>query len=88
MRKVRHVLIISAALSIVACNHESEREPASPDADARGPSSPDAVPSDATTNVSPSTGGSISQAGDVPGPPGGGGFGGAAGGLGRALGGP
>lgn len=77
-------LIACFALSIVGCNHENERDPASADADARGPSSPEMVPSDATTNVGPSTGGTISQAGDVPGP-GGGGWGGMGGGVGRSA---
>lgn len=85
MQKIRHVLLGSLALWLCACNHENGPAPASADADARGPSSPDAVPTDATTNVGPSTGGTISQAGDVPGAPGGGGFGGAAGGLGRST---
>jgi hypothetical protein len=85
MHKYRYVLISSLALFAFACNHENEPPPASADADARGPSSPDAVPVDATTNVGPSTGGTISQAGDVPGPPGGSGFGGSAGGIGRSA---
>jgi hypothetical protein len=84
MQKIRYGLIAGFALSILACNHENERDPATADADARGPSSPDAVPIDATTNVGPSTGGTIGQAGDVPGPLGGGGYGGFAGGLGRS----
>ena len=83
MHRIRYALIVGVALASFACNHENEREPVSADADARGPSSPDQVPSDATTNVGPSTGGTISQAGDVPGP-GGGGFGGS-GGVGRSA---
>ncbi len=84
MHRTRYALIVGLALSSFACNHENEREPASADAEARGPSSPDQVPTDATTNVGPSTGGTIGQAGDVPGP-GGGGFGGTAGGVGRSA---
>lgn len=84
MFKYRYVLISSLALSLVGCNREAEREPAAADADARGASSPDAVPDDATTNVDPSTGGTIGRAGDIPGP-GGGGFGGYAGGVGRSA---
>ena len=85
MHRIRYGLIVGIALASFACNHENERDPASADADARGPSSPDQVPSDATTNVDPSTGGTIGQAGDVPGPPGGAGFGGTGGGVGRSA---
>ena len=83
MSKLCYALIPSLAL-LFACNHGNEPEPASADADARGPSSPADVPADAMTNAGPSTGGSISQAGDVPGP-GGGGFGGMGGGVGRSA---
>ncbi len=86
MFKVRYALMSSLALLAFACNHENQRDPAAADADLRGPSSPDSVPVDATTNVTPSSGGSIGQAGDVPGP--GGGFGGSAGmggGVGRSA---
>jgi len=85
MHKIPCVLISTFALLAFACNHENERDPAAADADLRGPSSPESVPSDATTNVVPSSGGSISQAGDVPGPGGGfGGTSGSGGGVGRS----
>jgi hypothetical protein len=84
MHNYRYVLISSLALWMSACNHDNEPPPASADADARGPSSPEDVPTDATTNAGPSTGGTISQAGDVPGA-GGGGLGGSGGGVGRSA---
>lgn len=84
MFNTRYALITSLFLLSFACNHENERDPASgSDADARAPSSSEAMPSDNAANFD--TGGTENRANDVPGPVGGTGIGGFAGGVGRSA---
>ncbi|HYQ14241.1 MAG TPA: hypothetical protein VEQ58_00730 [Polyangiaceae bacterium] len=87
MFQIRPYIIISSfAFSLAACNHENEPAPSTgTDADARAPSASDAVPADNAQNFDTSSGGTISQAGDVPETSGGTNLAGTGGGVGRSA---
>ncbi|HYP88284.1 MAG TPA: hypothetical protein VEQ59_09020 [Polyangiaceae bacterium] len=67
MFQIRYFIIVSSLALLAACNHENNPDPAvGTDADARAPSASEATAPDNAQNFDTSSGGTISQAGDVP----------------------